>query len=359
MKLTHVIISGAALLSCIAEADVVVTKNGSSINGTIEGIDGGKITMVTDFAGEIVIDQSQVESISTDEPVYMTLENGTTVLGPVSGAAGDLTVASDTGTVSTNVASVTESWLPGADSPTQVRQQKALADLDRKWAYEAAFDLTGKSGNKTSTGLATALLATLEGKHDKLELSGSILYTETDDEKSADQAFGGIDYSNKFRPHVNWYVRTAFGYDAIKDIEQYFNVSGGFGYTFFDTETRYLNTRAGIGYLYESYDDIVISEDPLVTELRPADSSASLDFGLRHKEIFKWGVLNNRLVYTPTLDDFGNFRLVQDSNIELPLKSQDWSVRIGLMNRYDSEADESDKEELDTTYYVRMVLKWL
>ena len=56
--------------------DVIVTKSGSKIVGTIKGIDGGKINIATDFAGEIVIDQGPVDQRPPDEPVCIALESG-------------------------------------------------------------------------------------------------------------------------------------------------------------------------------------------------------------------------------------------------------------------------------------------
>ncbi len=338
-----------ALIASLAYADVIVTKNGSTINGTVVGIDGGKITVKTDFAGEIVIEQAQVASFSTDNPVYLTIVNGSTYLGPVRGDASGIEVASSEGSLATDVASVTESWQPGTQSPSAKRQAATVDALKRKWAYEAAFDFTGKSGNSESTGLAAAFRATLKGAEDKLEFFAATNFEETDDSKSADDFRAGVDYSNNFSNKYNWYVRSEFGRDIVKGIETYSAAAAGFGYTFSDTATRSLNVRAGLGYRFESYDD----------DDRDSSNLASLDFGLLHKEVYSWGSLVNRLTITPAIEDFSNFRLNHDSSVELPLKAEGWSIRAGVSNTYDSEADLSDKEELDTTYYLRMVLKWL
>ena len=349
MKLKTALITTLALLASLANADVVVTKNGSTINGAILGIDAGRITVKTDFAGEIVIDQAQVASFTTDNPLYLTVANGSTYLGPVAGDASGLSVSSESGSLTTDVASVTESWQPGTQSPSSKRQAAAVDALKRKWAYEAAFDFTGKSGNSESTGLAAAFRATLKGAEDKLEFFAATNFEETDDAKSADDFRAGVDYSNNFSNKYNWYVRSEFGRDVVKGIETYSAAAAGFGYTFSDTATRSLNVRGGLGYRFESYEQ----------EDRDSSNLASLDFGLLHKETYAWGVLVNRLTITPAIEDFGNFRLNHDSSVELPLKAEGWSIRAGVSNTYDSEADLSDKEELDTTYYLRMVLKWL
>jgi len=362
MKLVQVLSVATALLASAASADVIVTKGGSTINGKILGIDGGKIKVATEFAGEITIDQSKVASLTTDEPVYVTLEDGTTLLGPVSGDASGLAIAADTGSAATTVAAVTESWKPGEKSPTTLRKEAEIKKLKRKWGYEAAFDLTGKSGNSDQTGFGSSFRATLKGAEDTLQFFARANFKDADGVKSADDARGGVDYANKFGKNYNWYVRSEFGYDAVKDIEQLFTVAAGFGYIFSDTEKRQLSIRGGAGYLFEAYDDIFSGTDtdgnPIFTP-RSSTSSASLDLGLSHKETLKWGTWVNTTTFTPTIDDFGNFRLIHDTSIDLPLKAEGWSIRSGINFNYDSEADLSNKEELDTTYYIRMVLKWL
>lgn len=341
MKLLSALSIATALLVSAATADVIVTTNGSSITGKILGIDGGKIEVKTDFAGTITIDQKLVESISTDEDVAISLADGTVVQGPISSQGGALVVQGPNGTVTSTVSAIDETWMPGQKSPTQLA-------AERKWAYEAAFDLTGKSGNRSSTGMGTNFRATLAGEQDTLAFFARANFQEVDGEKSADEARGGVDYSNKFGNDFNWYVRTEFGYDAIKDIDQLFTISGGFGRTITDTDTRKLNIRGGIGYISENYGDM----------LREDTSAASFDLGLTHKETLTWGTWVNRATYTPTIEDFANFRFLFDTSLDLPLKSDKWSMRTGINFDYNSEVV-NDEKELDTTYYVRMVLKWL
>ncbi len=370
MKRTYALIPAIALAASLAQADTVVTQDGSTINGTILGIDDGKITVATSFAGEIVIEQSKIASFTTDAPIYLTVENGATYLGPVVGSSSGLAIADANGEANVTLSQVKESWQPGEKSPTALRQEAELAELQRSWAYQAAFDLTGKTGNSDATGLATAFTATLAGPDDSLEFFARINSSETDGEKSADDARGGVTYTNEFGDAWNWYVRSEAGFDAIKDIDLFFTAAAGFGRTFVENDVQNLSVRGGLGYTFEEYsafpadaDDNPVSgvDDPDFVRFasREETSSASLDFGLFHKYVFNWGTMNNTLTYNPTIDDFGNFRAVHDTSFDLPLKAEDWSIRIGLNNTYDSEAEVSGLDELDTTYYIRMILRWL
>ncbi len=355
-KLIPLFLVGVITVSCL-EADTIVTKNGSSIYGKIIGIEGGKMKVATDFAGEIEIDKAQIDHFSSDEPIFVSFESGSSYVGKVTGTEnGELTIATQDGDLSTSIDKVNESWQPGTESPAAKRQAAELAKLERKWSYEAAFDLTGKSGNSDSTGLSTSFRAKLTGPDDTLQFYARANFEETDDVRSADDSRAGVDYANSLNDKWNWYVRSEFGRDVIKDIELYINTAAGFGYTFTKTERRELNVRGGIGYRFESYDDILLPDGSFVP--RADLSSASADFGLFHQENMKLGRLVNRLTYTPAFDDFANFRAVHDSSLELPMKSENYSIRLGLSNEYDSEADLSDKDELDTTYYIRLVLNW-
>ena len=218
MKKLITIIATILVFATASFADVIVTKTGSTIVGKIQGIEDGKIKIVTDFAGEIEVDQAQVEQLSTDEPIFVSIDGGTSFVGKVTGSKnGALKIATSTGVMATSVDKVEESWQPGTQSPAQVRHAAEIAKLKRRWGYQAALDLTGKSGNSESSGIGMSFRATLKGPEDKLEFFTRANFEETDGAKSADDARGGIDYSNKISNRWNWYVSSEFGRDVIKD----------------------------------------------------------------------------------------------------------------------------------------------
>ena len=70
--------------------------------------------------------------------------------------------------------------------------------------------------------------------------------------------------------------------------------------------------------------------------------------------------MTNSLTYVPKFEDFGDYRLKQDSAVELPLGLSDfWKLRLGVSNAYKSFIPvDSELEKLDTTYYTRLILSW-
>ena len=141
-------LSGAQL-----SADVVETKNGSRLIGTVTAIGGGNVTLSTDYAGALTIKQADVVSITTDAPVAVRLASGTRFDGKITSTGGALQIAGADGVVTTSVAKVAASWKAGATDPE-------VAALDRKWAYEASVDVNGKSGNKSQLGTSAGVRAT-------------------------------------------------------------------------------------------------------------------------------------------------------------------------------------------------------
>ena len=66
--------------------------------------------------------------------------------------------------------------------------------------------------------------------------------------------------------------------------------------------------------------------------------------------------------YTPAIDDFGDYLLVQDSALEMPIGTEasvtrSWILRVGVRNDYKSEPA-PDRDELDTTYYTRLLMRF-
>ncbi|MFA6289710.1 MAG: DUF481 domain-containing protein [Opitutaceae bacterium] len=317
----------AIALAVVARADVVETKDGGRLTGKITKVDGTTVTLVTEYAGTLAIKQRQVTGLRTDAPVFVRLKDGTVLSGTDGGAA-------------TPVGEITGIWAAGETDP-------AVIALRRKWSYEAAADITGKSGNKEQFGSALSFRAFQTGPHDKLKLYSAYNRQETDGAVSADQFKAGVDYSDNYSGRHSWYVRDEGGYDYVKDISSYNTAAAGLGYDFIQRPLHLLTGRAGLAFRYEDY------QNPATGDVR----DAALDFGVRHEYTFKKSKLINNLSYTPSINDFSDFHFEHESYCEIPLFDPKWKLRLGLSNDYNSKPG-TGVERLDTTYFTRLVLSW-
>jgi len=330
-------VSFAALVS----ADVVETKNGARLVGKVLKIDGSDLTLETEYAGTIKVKQSEVASVTTEAPLNVRLEAGTVLEGTLTPTSnGGLQISGKDGTISTTVDKVAATWAPGGTDP-------AIAALQRAWTYEAAADITGKTGNKEQTGTAFSFRAVLAGAQDTLQFYAAYDRQISDGAKSSDQLKAGVDYQNNFSGRKSWYVRDEGGFDRIKDIDLYNVAAVGLGYDFIKEPKQTLTGRAGVSFRYEGYGN------PLTEDLK----TAGLDFGLNHRLQLDNSLLVNRLSYVPSFEDFSNYRFLHESYFEIPLANPSWKLRLGILNDYTSQPGRG-VEKLDTSYFSRFVLNW-
>lgn len=331
----------AALFAPALHADVVETKSGARLLGKVVKIDGTEITLDTAYAGTVKVKQAEVASVSTDEPLNVRLTAGTVLEGKLTPTAdGGVQISGKDGTINTTVDKVAATWAPGATDP-------AIVALQRAWSYEAAADITGKTGNKEQTGTAFSFRAILAGAQDTLQFYSAYDRQISDGTKSSDQFKAGVDYQNNFSGRKSWYVRDEGGFDRIKDIDLYNVAAAGLGYDFIKEAKQTLTGRAGVSFRYEGYGD-QLTEDV---------KDAGLDFGLNHRLQMDNSLLVNRVSYVPSFKDFGNYRLIHESYLELPLANPAWKLRLGILNDYTSQPPRG-LEKLDTSYFTRLVLNW-
>lgn len=341
MKTSVSILLVALFIGSVAMADRVRTIDGAELTGTITLIDKGVIHLETSYAGTLKIKQDQVASFESDEPRVVRLASGSVMAGPISSdGQGTIRIKSEDGVLETSTAKVTTAWSPDAEDPEVVRSR-------REWRYQASVDLTGRSGNTDRFALGTNLRAELKGPDDTLAFFFAYEQAEENDNKTEDRVAGGGSYESFFSPIFGWYVRTELEADRIDNIGLRSTNAGGLAYRLINKDHQSLVARSGLGYRYTSFTDN--TED---------ESSATLDFGLAHtfryNEIFR---MQNELTYVPAIDDFGNYRVVHDSGIEVPVgSSENWKLRFGIRNEYLSETPADEK--LDTSYYTRMIYSW-
>lgn len=331
------------LSAAFARADVVETKNGARLVGTVTKIDGGSVSLKTDYAGELTIKQSEVTGITTDTPLTVRLASGTVLKGKIAATeagGGAVQIVGDDGQLNTNVQKVAATWAVGAEDPE-------VQALRRHWTYEAAVDLTGKTGNKEQLGTAVSARATLKTAQDTLQFYTAYDRQVADKVKSADQFKAGVDYQNNFSGKKSWYTRDEGGFDRVKDIDLYNVAAFGMGFDFVKAAQHTLTGRFGLSYRYEGY------RNPVTNDV----SSAGLDVGINQEWNFTNSKLVNRVAWVPTFEDFSNFRLTHESFYELPLVAPFWKLRLGISNDYNSKPG-TGVDKLDTMYFTRLVLTW-
>lgn len=332
----------ASLVTLFANADTVTTKDGSTLNGTITLIDKGEIHIDTTYAGKLTLRQDEVATFETETPVVVRLESGTTMLGPVTASSdGTLKIKSEDGVLETSTSKIAASWA-ATDADPEIDRNS------RKWRYDFALNLSGKKGNTDKFHLGTELDVRLKGPDDELHFGFEYEQGEENDNKTDDRALGRIGYERFSPKNIGWYVHNALETDKISDIYMRSTTGGGASYRVINNDAQTLIVRGGLGYRFTDFE----------TENRDNDSSATFETSLDHSYQYKdlcW--LENKLYYSPALDDFGNYRAIHDSSLKIPVgNGKSFWIRIGIKNEYESQT--SAEEKLDTSYYTKLIYSW-
>lgn len=330
------------LLSAPVLADIVTTIDGSRLSGTVTQITPAALTLTTSYAGTLTILMPQVESFTTEGSLTTRLTDDTMVTGVTRlGADRTLFVQNETLTATAQLSNIRAAWQPDATPPAE----SGIAP-DRRWVYSVGADIAGKSGN--SDELSTNFVGdmALVTKQDELRMYGSYQRTETESVETSDETKLGASYTAFMYDPWGWYVRGELEKDPFEDIDLRTTLSAGLTYRPINTETRMLRFWSGLGYRHESFESGV------------DESSPTLDVGISHKWVAKpWLTLTNDLSISPAVDDFGDYLMTHDSSFEMPVGASKWLLRLGIRNDYKSEPAPG-REELDTTYYSRLFLRF-
>jgi putative salt-induced outer membrane protein YdiY len=322
-----------------ARADTVTLKDGSVIHGKNVHIARGKVTITTEFGGDLSIKQDLVAAFETDEPVFVKTQDNSTMNGKVARKDSGLVVSGATKSYPTNVENIKTSWSQGEDPD--------IVALRHRWALEFTADIAGKSGNSSGFAGAFGAVATWKGPSDALKIYGAANHAVANGQRSEDAYKGGIEYNEFFSDAWSWYSSTELMQDNVKDISLRSSTLAGIGINAIRSKREALQFRAGLSYRYETYDTV-----PATSNFSAAGGS----FGIVHRlDIAPFGVMNNMINYVPSFQDTANYIFDHDSNLTMPFGgSKIWSLRIGVINEYTSKPVNSTKR-LDTTYYVRFV----
>ena len=86
-------------------------------------------------------------------------------------------------------------------------------------------------------------------------------------------------------------------------------------------------------------------------------SSPGLDVTILNTYTFTNAKLHTSLTYTPTFEDFANYRVLHETSFEIPLTAALWKLKLGLKNEYQSKPP-GTVDNLDTTYFTSLILNW-
>jgi putative salt-induced outer membrane protein YdiY len=280
-------------------ADQIVLKNGDRLTGTITKSDDKVLIIKTEFAGDVTVQWSAVQGITSTQPLHVAMSGGKTVVGPVTTANDTLAVTTTaSGTVNVPRAEVTAL----RSDAEQASYDKSLHPrLTQGWIGGANVGFALTAGNSETKNLALAFTADRKTLHDEIAMYANSVYSTNDaagatPSTTANAIQAGARYSRNLTPRLFAYGGADFQTDALQDLNLRSILGGGLGYHAIKTDRTTLDFLVGPNYTRENY-----------TTLTNSFAALTLGEELTHK-LGASTVVSEKFYFFPNLSDSGEYR---------------------------------------------------
>lgn len=253
-----ILLTALLLLAALCQdvrADEVVLKNGDRLSGKVVRADGKSLVIKTEFAGEVSVVWDAVTQLTADEPLYVTLANGSTMSGSVTLTGERLEVRSaGGGPVAADRAAV-----------TFIRSEAEHAEYVRRlapgwregWGGSANLGIAFTSGNSDTASVALGLGLERATARDKTSLYAATLYTRDstsgESRTTANTIRGGLRYDRDITRKWFGYGFTDLEHNELQDLTLRWVLGGGVGYHLVRNDRTQLDLLGGLDWNREYF----------------------------------------------------------------------------------------------------------
>lgn len=313
--------------SCVLlAADQIVMKNGDRLTGTILKYDGKEIVIQSEFAGKVSVKWDAVTEVKSDNPLYVVLKDGQTIVGTVATNDGKIAVhTKETGTVTAESESVT-SIRNKAVHEAEVERYRNPGILDL-WAGFVDMGFAQSTGNSIVSTVNSSANATRATLRDKVTVNFTSIYSRNNTNGVgllvANAMRGGVGYNLNVSPRMFVFGSSDLEFDEFQKLDLRFVPAGGFGY----------HVRKSDRAIFDIFGGAALNKEFYSTGVRR--TSGELQFGDEITRKFFKGVsvLHQKLVIYPNLTQMGEERINFDLSQATTLRK--WlSWQVSFSNRY-------------------------
>ena len=231
-------------------ADQVVLKNGDTITGNIIKKDGARLTIKSEFLGEVSMPWTAVQSVKSDAALTVVLPGGETVAGTVATANGRIEIAGKS-------AALTE--VGDIRNPDEQRSWERIQHPGILQLWTGSFDLgyALARGNARTNTLTNGLNATRVTRRDKTKLYFTQIRASARVNgvvsRLANATRGGWQYNRDITPKLFGQLFNDYEFDRFQNLDLRFVFGGGLGLNAVKTEKANLTIMGGGAYNREKF----------------------------------------------------------------------------------------------------------
>ena len=244
----------AVLLGNVVWADQVVMKNGDRVTGSIIKKSGNDLTIKTDKFGIVTTTWDQVESVTSDKPVNLVLQDGRTVQGTLATVDAKVEVAAKDTKVRVAPAEIVTIRDAAEQQAYERRLHPGWGEL---WAGAGTVGFAGTSGNARTMTFTTGVAAARVTNTDKTSLYFNIIKASAlingKNASTAQAVRGGLAYDHNVSARLFVNVFNDYEYDRFQNLDLRFVLGGGLGFHAVKTERSRLDVLGGADFNRSSF----------------------------------------------------------------------------------------------------------
>lgn len=334
MKACPLLLAACGLLS----ADTVVLSNGDRVSGAIVTTADGKLTVKTEFMGEVKIDRKAIVAIEVEEPVVVTFEGGERVVGRVKTEGERVKVIQEDGSEVARPLAAFQAVRTSELQRKWEREQKRATSPGwfDFWSLKADFGLASASGNARTTTVSSGTVLERVTGFDKTTLRFKQIYStqQTQEPKgvTANAVTGSARYERNFGKALFVYGSGVFDFDQFQDLDLRSAIGGGLGWRIIRTDKHRWDFGAGSNWNREKFSTGLIR------------NSAEANFNEEsYHELTKMLSFYQGFSIFPNLTDRGEYRFTARLGADLRINTH-LSVTFRINNRFLSNPIEGNKK---------------
>lgn len=198
------------------------------------------------------------------------------------------------------------------------------------------------NGNTNTTTFSSKLqgIAALSDT-ESIKAKGSILYSESDENTSANKYNIELDYNHMINEKLYSYMGINYIKDQLSDYDYRLNIGPGLGYKLLEDEIQTIDIQGGLDYAYDKYNDGL------------KDNYLAGRTELNYKYTFSQSIeFKQMLSYLASFEDGEKYFAVSDSAIGVKM-TQNLSLGVSYNMDY---TNKTEKEKLDTKFLTSLIV---
>jgi putative salt-induced outer membrane protein YdiY len=294
-----------------ALADEIILENGDKLTGTVVKVEGGKLTLKTEFAGSVEVPVEKIKSLVTDEPAEVKLESGEVLKGKLkTSEGGKLAIEPGPGREL-----VTVDW----------GQVAAVNPPPRKLTGSFTVGGTSQSGNTDRVSASVGADASIKSDNDRFSLRFLFNYGQDKGQETVNNTYFSLKYDYFFTKKFYGLLALELLKDRFVDLNLRTIVGPGIGYQIWDDPIKFLFFEAGVTYFSEDH----------INNPHKDWAAARLAGSFRYR-LFKIITFADLLEFYPNLSHGGEYTLRNEASLISPLGAA-WSLKLSNIWRRDTD----------------------